>query len=272
MAVRPRWTTLNLAALSAATAAARVPRTADLVGVAAGRDGLLHELVQRGPLVDDAERRLFHRAVVLERLCGATWDDVGQAIGESAGAAEVRYSGYERAFLMAEAFPIRRGPDGRPGRIDPEVVQGADAWARALDGHAPLWAPLPSTLLALDDETWLAYELDALGRMRAAVHGHDLPVGVDPLEARLAYESRRLASLAWDVGRDRSGAPDPALLDAIAEATAECAGLVGALAAQNGRMLSQPVGSPLPELEERISWHSGPLAAEPAQIARLAQA
>lgn len=272
MAERPRWTTLNLAALSAATAAARLPRMADLVGTAAAREGLLAELVQRGPLVEDEERRLFQRAVVLERLSGAGWEEIGRIIGESASAAEVRYSGHERAFLMAEAFPIRRGPDGRPGRIEPEVVSGADAWARALDGLVPVWEPLPSTLLELDDETWLAYELDALGRMRAAVHGQDLPVGVDPLEARLAYESRRLASLAWDVGRDRAGSPDMALLDAIAEATAECAGLVGALAAQNGRALSQPAGTPLPALDERVAWHSGPPADGPAQIARLAQA
>lgn len=261
MADRPRWTTLNLAALSAATTVARVPRLADLVSAAASREGLLQLLVDRGPLLDDGERRAFGRAVVLERLTGAGWDRIGRIVGESARSAEVRHAGAERAFLMAEAFPVRRGPGGRPRRVDPEVLHGADAWMRTLDGLAPAWAPLPSSLLEIDDETWLAYELDALGRMRSAVHGHDLPEGVDPLEARLAYESRRLASLAWDVGRDRTSAPDPALLDAIAEATAECAGLVGVLAGQNGRALSHPVDAPAPE---RIAWHSGPFADDAA--------
>lgn len=270
MADRPRWTTLNLAALSAATAAARIPRLADLVSAAASRDGLLRLLVDRGPLLDDGERRLFERAVVLERLTGASWEQVGAILGESARSAEVRYAGAERSFLMAEAFPVRRGPNGRPRRVDPEILHGADAWVRTLDGLAPAWAPLPSGLLEINDETWLAYELDALGRMRSAVHGHELPEGVDPLEARLAYESRRLASLAWDVGRDRTSTPDPALLDAIAEATAECAGLVAVLAGQNSRALSQPLGAPVPELDERISWHSGPFADEPPRIARTA--
>lgn len=267
MTDRPRWTTLNLAALSAATAAARIPRLADLVTAAASRDGLLERMVERGPLVDDGERRLFERAVVLERLCGAGWDRIGDIVGESARSAELRYAGAERAFLTAEAFPVRRGPGGRPRRIEPEVLHGADAWVRTLDGLAPAWAPLPSGLLEIDDDTWLAYELDALARMRSAVHGHELPEGVDPLEARLAYESRRLASLAWDVGRDRSSAPAPALLDAIAEATAECAGLVGVIAGLNSRALSQPVGAPVPELDERIAWHSGPFADEVRQVA-----
>jgi hypothetical protein len=269
MADRPRWTTLNLAALSAATAASRIPRMADLVGAAASRDRLLHSLAERFPLVDEAEHRLLERAVVLERITGGSWESIGAILDESPTATEVRFAGAERAFLMTEAFPLRRGPGGNPRRVEPEVLFGADAWARTLDGLAPAWAPLPSSLLRIGDETWLAYELDALGRMRAAVHGHDLPDGVDPLEARLAYESRRLASLAWDVSRDRSGTPDMALLDAIAEATAECAGLVAALAGQNSRQLSQPAGAPV-ELEERISWHSGPLADLP-QVARFAE-
>ncbi len=270
MADRPRWTTLNLAALSAATAAARIPRMSDLVGAAASRDGLLAAVVARGPLQDAAEERLLERAVVLERITGAGWERIGEVLGASARAAEVRYAGAERAFLTAEAFPLRRGPRGTVRRVEYEVLRGADAWMRTLDGLAPAWAPLPSTLLHIGDETWLAYELDVLARMRAAVHGHDLPEGVDPLEARLAYESRRLASLAWDVGRDRSGRPDMALLDAIAEATQECAALVAVLADQNARVLGQPMGAPV-ELDERITWHSGPLADELPRIARLAE-
>ncbi|MDO9409918.1 hypothetical protein [Patulibacter sp.] len=269
MADRPRWTTLNLAALSAATAASRIPRMSDLVGTAAARDGLLRTLADRFPLVDAAELRLLERAVVLERIVGGSWESIGAILGESPTATEVRFAGAERGFLMAEAFPVRRGPGGNVRRVDPEVLLGADAWMRTLDGLAPAWVPLPSTLLRIGDETWLAYELDALGRMRSAVHGHELPEGVDPLEARLAYESRRLASLAWDVGRDRSGTPDMALLDAIAEATAECAGLVAALAGQNSRQLSQPMGAPV-QLEEGVAWHSGPLADLP-QVARFAE-
>jgi len=262
MADRPRWTTLNLAALSAATAAARIPRMSDLVSAAASRDGLLQAVVDRAPLADDAERRLFERAVVLERVIGGSWGSIGRVLGVSAREAEVRFAGAERAFLMAEAFPVRRGPGGNPRRVEPDVLHGADAWMRTLDGLAPAWAPLPSSLLAIGDETWLAYELDALARMRAAVHGHDLPDGVDPLEARLSYESRRLASLAWDVGRDRSGTPDAALLDAIAEATCECAGLVAVLAGHNSRQLSQPMGAPV-ELDEQVDW-----APAPSQLAR----
>lgn len=262
MADRPRWTTLNLAALSAATAAARIPRLADLVPAAAGRDGLLERLIDRGPLRDDGERRLFERAVVLERVEGTGWERIGDVLGETGHAAELRYAAAERAFLLAEAFPVRRGPGGRLLRVEPEVLRGADAWARTLDGLSPAWAPLPSGLLHVDDETWLAQELDALTRMRAVVHGHGLPDGVDPLEARLTYESRRLASLAWDVGRERSGTPDGALLDAIAEATTECAGLVAVLAAQNSRALSQPLGTPVPADDDVVEWHSGPLAAD----------
>jgi hypothetical protein len=269
MAERPRWTTLNLAALSAATAAARIPRMADLVGAAASRDRLLQQLVDRGPLQDDAERRLFQRAVVLDRVAGASWEQIGTVLGESALAAEVRYAGAERAFLMAEAFPIRRDAVGRIRRVDPEVLHGADTWMRTLDGLAPAWAPLPSSLLTVGDETWLAYELGALARMRAAVHGQDLPEGVDPLEARLSYESRRLASLAWDVGRDRTRAPDGALIDAIADATAECAGLVAVLAGQNSRALTQ-AGAQSSAPDERIAWHSGPLADLPPQVASAA--
>jgi hypothetical protein len=261
MADRPRWTTLNLAALSAATAAARIPRLADLVTAAAGRDRLLERLIDRGPLRDGGERRLFERAVVLERISGAGWREIGATIGESARCAEVRYAGAERTFLMTEAFPVRRGPGGVIRRVEPEVLRGADAWVRTLDGLAPSWAPLPSGLLLLGDETWLAYELDALSRMRRAVLGHDLPDGVDPLEARLAYEGRRLASLAWEVGRERSGAIDGALLDAVAEATSECAGLVAVLADRDSGALAQPLGAPVPGPEEQVEWPAGPVAA-----------
>jgi hypothetical protein len=261
MADRPRWTTLNLAALSAATAATRVPRLADLVTAAAGRDRLLERLVERGPLQDAGERRLFERAVVLERVSGAGWDDVGRTIGESARSAELRHAGAERTFLTTEAFPIRRGPGGVIRRVEPEVLRDADAWARTLDGLAPSWAPLPSGLLDIGDETWLAHERDALRRMRRAVLGDDLPNGVDPLEARLAYESRRLTSLAWAVGRERPGALDGALLGAVAEATSECAGLVAVLADRDSRALSQPQGAPVPDAEEQVLWPAGPVAA-----------
>jgi hypothetical protein len=236
MVNRPRWTTLNLAALSAATAAARVPRTADLVARAAARDGLLHALVLRFPLHGPAERRLLERAVVLERVGGATWPEVAATLRTSARAAELRYGRAERAFLLEEAFPVRRTAAGTLRRPEFEVLDGPDAHLRTLEGLAPVWAPSPAGLLRIDDETWVAGEHAVLGRMRAAIDARDLPPGADRLEARLAYESRRLACLSFELrAADESGAPDAALVDEVAEATAECVMLVAVLAGDRGR-------------------------------------
>ncbi|WP_026910586.1 hypothetical protein [Patulibacter minatonensis] len=236
MVNRPRWTTLNLAALSAATAAARVPRTADLVGRAAAHDGLLHALVLRFPLHGPAERRLLDRAVVLERVGGASWPEVAATLRTSARAAELRYGRAERAFLMEEAFPLRRTPSGGLRRPEFEVLDGPDAHLRTLDGLAPVWAPSPSALLEIDDATWLAGERTALLRMRTALDDRDLPPGADRLDARLAYESRRLACLSWELRTaDAHGTPDVALVDEIAEATAECVMLVAVMAGDRDR-------------------------------------
>ncbi|MEV4423598.1 hypothetical protein AB0L40_27065 [Patulibacter sp. NPDC049589] len=260
MANRPRWSTLNLAALSAATAASRIPRMADLVPAAAGRDRLLGRVVGRDPS-GAAEGRLLERAVVLERISGSGWDEIAPLLGAGgAHATELRWAGAERAFRSAEAFPVRRDPGGRPRRPDPEVLDDPDARARTLDGLTPSWAPRPSALLTIDDATWLAHEHEALALMRTTVERGDLADGVDPVEARLSYERRRLATLSWRLAQDDAGEDAGDLVRAVAEATAECVLLASSLA--RGRRVERDEPSALPADDASPVEVGTPAAAE----------
>lgn len=193
---RPRWTTLNLAALWLAVAADRDPRTRAL------RPGLPADPAILGAVVGviggaDAGGEVLEAAVVCARVAGRDWASIAGDMDLDAAVVRERYADAERAFRASEAFPIRREPDGRIRRSWPAPLHNPDEWARRL---AVSRGARGTADLELDDVTWRAHELAAIALMEDVVESGELPSGVDPLEARLRLERRRVDHLLNELG------------------------------------------------------------------------
>lgn len=193
---RPRWTTLNLAALWLAVAADRDARTRPL------RPGLPADPAILGAVVEaiggpDAGGEVLEAAVVCARVAGRDWAAIAHDLRLDADVARERYADAERAFRAAEAFPIRREADGRIRRSWPAPLHNPDEWARRL---AVSRGARGTADLELDDVTWRTHELAAIVLMEDIVDSGALPSGVDPLEARLRLERRRVDHLLNELG------------------------------------------------------------------------
>jgi hypothetical protein len=212
---RPRWTTLNLAALWLAVSASSDPRTPALALPRRGGGPVLRGLLATlgGP---PPPGQLLDGAVVRERVAGASWSAIAEDLRIDPAVAEARFSDAERAFREAEAFPVRREPDGRLRRSCPAVLHNPDEWARRL---AVRRGRIGTADLDVDDATWRAHERVALALMDDLVARDALPEGVDRVEARLRLEDRRVAYLAHELARTRPEDRPAALLETLEEST-----------------------------------------------------
>jgi hypothetical protein len=148
--------------------------------------------------------RLVHEADrVLERERGASWEDIGRALGQiTRQSAHGRYAAAHRDFLDALMFPVRRDPDQVWGRSvlpdgldDPTHTMGRlDVWAiRHREPHEPGAEQISPVSAGLSRDGLHDSETNLLGRMGAIVASGVLPAGVDVETAARLLRERRIA-------------------------------------------------------------------------------
>lgn len=195
---RPRWTTLNLAALWLAVTVAENQRTGLVRLPAIGEAPVLQTLLDEteGGLEDEPE--VLEAAVVFERVAGASWAAIGATLGRPAAWVEARFAVAERRFRLDEAFPSRSAVPA-PLRF-PEACHRWLATALDRRGAEPVD-------LDVDDATWRDHETAVVALMETMLEAGETPEGVDPLDAHAALEHRRVALLL--AGADPDGSDRP---------------------------------------------------------------
>lgn len=218
-----RWTTTNLARLSAAWAAHELAqRAAAVAATAAG--SLEHrpgELAELGEALEDVQREATAAAVVAERVEGASWDQIGDALQVTRQAAQKRFGKWEEQFRIAVALP--RSARRHVAAVS-EVLGDPDRYAgwlaRPADGERPGIdeARLPDAF-GVDERRFVTSEIANVARLASMIAGRELPAGVDELAARLELQDRKIAlyeiQLALDPG---SYADDGQTREALSEA------------------------------------------------------
>jgi hypothetical protein len=160
-----------------------------------GRGAFLTE--EAVTMVSEA-KPLLEAAVVADRLRGADWAVVAEALGVSVGAAEERFGSAERVFREAVLFPHRYPETGGPGyTVAPYAVEEPD-WVRE---RLDRWVvehrrssgpdrdePAPVTRgLAAMARTWIAERIGQVLELSDALIKRELPDDVSYKEAELRH-------------------------------------------------------------------------------------
>ena len=142
---------------------------------------------------------LLEAAVIADRLRGASWPAVGEALDVPAECARDRFAEHEREFREALLFPHRYPENGCLGyTVAPYAVEEPDRVRERLDG----WVvehrrtsgpdrdePAPVTRgLAAMSTTWIAETIGQVLELSEALINCELPAGVtyETAELRLA--------------------------------------------------------------------------------------
>jgi hypothetical protein len=92
------------------------------------------EIVERAVQLVDQARGVLERAVVYERERGASWQDIGAALGISRQTAHERFAEVERRWQDALRRPYAEaGPGNELGLRLPEGAEDPERWGRQLD-------------------------------------------------------------------------------------------------------------------------------------------
>lgn len=143
-------------------------------------------------------RALLEAAVIADRMRGASWCSVAEALQVSAESARERFAKGEREFREALLFPHRYTENGGLGyTVAPHAVEEPDRVREQLDG----WVvehqrssgpdrdePQPVTrgLVAMS-ETWIAERIGQVLELSDALIKRELPAGVTYEHARLRH-------------------------------------------------------------------------------------
>lgn len=160
-----------------------------------GRGAFLAE--SASTIVSEANA-LLEAAVVADRLRGASWDAVAEALDVSAEAAQERFAPAERRFHEAVLFPYRNPETGGPGYTaapyaveEPDWVrERLDAWVvQRRRGRGPdRDEPEPVTRgLAAMARTWIAERIGQVLELSDALIKRKLPDDVSYKEAELRH-------------------------------------------------------------------------------------
>jgi hypothetical protein len=183
---RPRWTTLNLAALWLAVTVAENQRTGLVRLPAIGEAPVLATLMAETEGGLESEPEVLEAAVVFERVAGASWGAIGATLGRPADWVEQRFAVAEYRFRVDEAFPSRETVPA-PLRF-PEACHRWLSKALHRRGAEPVD-------LDVDDATWHEHESAVIALMETILAAGETPDGVDPADAHAALELRRVAQL-----------------------------------------------------------------------------
>lgn len=218
-----RWTTTNLARLSAGWAAHELAqRAAALAGTAAGPfEHGTGGLVELGDGLEALQREATAAAVVAERVDGASWDQIGDALQTTRQAAHKRFGKWEEQFRIAVALPrsARRHVEavsevlGHPDRY-------AGWLARPANGERPgiKEAALPDAF-GVDERRFVTSEIANVARLASMIANRELPAGVDELDSRLELQDRKIALYEIQIALDPgSYAGDGRTREALSEA------------------------------------------------------
>lgn len=230
-----RWTTTNLARLWAAWAAHELAeRAASLSAAAAGPPGhRAGDLVELADGLEDLQREATAAAVIAERVDGASWERIGDALQVTRQAAQKRFGSWEEPFRMAIALPraARRHVEATSEVVgDPDYY--ADLLASAQGGADEAGDP---DALMVDERRFVTSEVANVARLASMIAGRELPAGVDELDARLELQDRKIdlyeLMLALDPG---SYANDGQTREALSEARIVREHLLEQIAAAKG--------------------------------------
>jgi hypothetical protein len=129
-----RYSHVAQARLALSVAAKEVSDEARGLVAADDRGSGAGEIVERAVQLADDARAVLDRAVVYERVRGASWQTIGAAIGISRQTAHERFAEVERRWK--DALGGSDAAAGRGGRRAPRLPPGAEdpeGWGRRLD-------------------------------------------------------------------------------------------------------------------------------------------
>ena len=160
-----------------------------------GRGAFLAE--EAATIVSEANA-LLEAAVVADRLRGASWDAVAEALDLSAEVARARFGSAERQFREAVLFPYRdpetgglgyaaapyavEEPDWVRARLDAWVVEHRRSSGRDRDEPEPV-----TRGLAAMARTWIAERIGQVLELSDALIKRELPDGVSYKGAELRH-------------------------------------------------------------------------------------
>jgi hypothetical protein len=160
-------------------------------------------LTEQSASVLTGARLLLEEAVIADRLRGASWSDVAEALGTSEDEARDEFSVWEREFRDALLFPCRHGENGRPGRTvapyaaeEPDRMRlQLDAWVveRRRSSGPDRDEPEPVTrgLVAMS-ATWIVERMSQVLALTDALIKRSLPTGVSYEQARRRHAEMKV--------------------------------------------------------------------------------
>jgi|SRR5215207_6318849 len=129
-----RYSRKSQARIALSVAAREVSDEARGLVSADDRSSGVGEIVERAVQLVDRTRDVLERAVVYEREQGASWQDIGAALGVSRQTAHERFAEVEQRWKDALRRPYAEaGPGGRRALRLPEGAEDPERWSRQLD-------------------------------------------------------------------------------------------------------------------------------------------
>ncbi len=129
-----RYSRKSQARIALSVAAREVSDEARGLVPADDRGSGVGEIVERVVQLVDHTRDVLERAVVFEREQGASWQDIGAALGISRQTAHERFAEVEERWKDALRRPwAEAGPGGRQALRLPEGAEDPERWSRQLD-------------------------------------------------------------------------------------------------------------------------------------------
>jgi hypothetical protein len=174
-------------------------------------------LTEQAATVCAEAQALLADAVVADRVRGASWADLGEALGTSAESARERFARAEQEFRDAVLFPHRGTDGGGPGYTaapyaveEPDWVrERLDAWVveRRRSSGPGRDEPEPVTRgLTRMSATWIVERMGQVLTLTDALIKRALPAGVSYAQARRRHAELKVElyeAMAADRPEDR---------------------------------------------------------------------
>ncbi len=129
-----RYSRKSQARIALSVAAREVSDEARGLVPADDRGSGVGEIVERAVQLVDRTRDVLERAVVYEREEGASWQDIGAALGISRQTAQERFAEVEQRWRDALRRPSAEAdPGGRQASRLPKGAEDPERWSRQLD-------------------------------------------------------------------------------------------------------------------------------------------
>ena len=188
-----------------------------------GRGAFLAE--EAATIVSEATA-LLEAAVVADRLRGASWLAVADALAVSAEGAEERFASAERQFREALLFPHRRPENGglgytaaphaveEPGRVRKQLDDWIVRHRRSSGPDSDEPEPVTRGLAAMEG-TWITERVGQVLELTGAVIKRELPDGVSYKDAQIRHAEMKVELYeAMAVQRPENREVEPQLAEA----------------------------------------------------------